>query len=240
MVLHPETQLYRIVIRAFEEYRKSVSHIPAYERAIDEKCIGQRLSYNGRTLHLFGEVHSSKSPVIQVHKKVVPKIRQNPDDWLLLREGADSQVGNASDLPPHFYFQELARIFGLPYENAIAKLSAQRTKRYIMKNGKLTDLELDKSEAVWLLRQLGDEDALDLAIDDICCIFYVAEIMGISSERVDELVHEGSVRLVDFETVVLKHWNDYSRQIFEEKIKRYPTRHNILISAGEAHLPIWT
>ncbi len=86
---------------------------------------------DGRNIYFVGEEHCSRAPIIQTHETVVPRIDNNPSSWLVLSEDGNRPVKNVALEPGKFYFQKLARIYGLPYDDALTDIYSADTRRHI-------------------------------------------------------------------------------------------------------------
>ncbi len=230
MRFETEHQLYRVVIRAVEKLKQN----PIFRSSIEGEMRCTERQSNGQRLYLVGETHYSRKPVDYVHKKTAPEIEQNPQTWLILREDADDIIKSPVEYPTHFYFQELVKLFKLPYEDALANLWSPNTREYIQRNARINEDDIDRF-------------VLDIAMRGIITskninypprfVNQMSEILQKPAEYTSRLLSMGSLANLALEETIVRCWNDCSRERFHKLREKYSDKNNILVSVGYSHLP---
>lgn len=187
---------------------------------------------NGREIHLLGETHRSIKPVDYTHKILISEISKDPSVWLLLREDAKTRVDK--NLPCHFYFQELADIFNIPYEEAVPHLFDKDTLDYIANRAHETEREilricltniLTTSKRNLSLFKQNREGFIDV----------MSKFTHLPAIRIKEALKDGpSDKLM--KNVVSPYWDEFARQKFHEVLNRYKDKKQVIVSVGIGHL----
>ncbi len=197
-----------------------------------EPIIRQR---DKRTLYVLVEAHGSIAPINYTHENLVPKIKINPNTWLILRELKDVEADPFSPRHiSHSYFQELSKLFGIPSEDPIADILSQDTRDYIRRASNISERDIDRS-LITLVVGERDQQRLDHQ-------FLASELVGHLKKPyhyILELLSLGPYRYAEFLQNVGKPWNEYSRQRFQGLLEKYPEKTSILVSAGAGHLPVF-
>jgi hypothetical protein len=217
---------------------------------------------NGRKLYLLGEMHGSITQVDFVHENLVPKITENPKRWLMLLEFASMKSGLLS--LSHFYLEKLAKLFGIPCEEALADLYARDSITYIKNYIQKVDpsLEAKKIDKIVLLSvhfPLYFQKAL---------LSYLVENGFVTEKKAQKIFSKTCSRFVSrfsknsgmpepyvytllielalnnfpetqrqFEEFVVKPWNELSKERFYKLLEKYSDKSEILVSVGIGHLP---
>jgi hypothetical protein len=243
-----EDELYGAVLRAFEQIRVSLEKWPGVNLVIESELSYSEKARGSRTLYLLGESHGSRKPIDHIHERIVPKIKKNPENWLLLREGYKfSEYVNV--FPPALYFQGITKLFNIPYEIALADLLSLDTREYIRKREEISDEDIDREILAYFLetetfmgtgsieipRSVKD---LPKEVNASWIVRSMSEYLKKPWEYVWELLrtmHEHPNRSEE----VLRSWNEFSKERFNKLIELYPDRSDILISVGDAHSPVF-
>ncbi len=225
-----EGQLYQIFTKAVRKLERIFRDYDNLRDLTNGEFRYIERELNGRQLHLLGEEHFSRKPADYVHQNLVAHIESSPQTWLVLREDAEIEEPLLS--PTQFYIKQLAKLFRLPYEEALGDLHAQDTREYIKRKAKINEEDLDRSLltlAIYVCSTQQSEDLPDL-------VRFLAEILQKPPGYTLRLLSMGPKNL-EFEEMVLKHCNGYSREKFHQLLKKYPDRSNVLISVGYDHFP---
>lgn len=229
-----ENQLYRTAIKAAG---KLALH-PNFRDSTEGDILHTEKQLNGQRLFLVAEPHHySRKPVDHVHSLLVPRIQENPGDWLILRKNGSSVVRFPIQAPVQFYFQELAGLLRMPYEEALADLHSHDTQEYIRKNGEVDQKDIDRFIlTVTLNIHLAPSKNIDYPPR---IVGKMSKVLQKPPEYAREIFSMGSLTDTDIEKCIVDQWNDYSRKRFHELRRKYSDRSNILVSVGYSHLPVF-
>jgi hypothetical protein len=243
-----EDELYGAVLRAFEQVRVSLEKWPGINLAIESELSYSEKPRGSRTLYLLGESHGSRKPIDHIHEKIVPKIKKNPKNWLLLREGYGF-TEYMDVFPPALYFQGIAKLFNIPYEIALADLLSLDTREYIRKREEISDEDIDREVLAYFLEtEIFIEKGLieiPRSAKDLPKEVNVPWVVHSTSEHLKkpwEYVWELLKTMhqhPDRSEEVLRSWNEFSKERFNKLIELYPDRNDILVSVGDGHLPVF-
>ena len=231
-----EVQLYKVFGEAIKELEEKFRNHPIF----DEDRINGKFRYldrrlNRQRLHLVGEMYYSRKPVDYIHQNLVACIERSPKTWLVLRENAGKiVVEDPVKYPTLFYLQELAKLFRLPYEEALADLHAPDTRGYIKRKTGISEEDIDR---LILTDAMGFVKVKDLEKNLPYLVIGISKNLQRSIDDTLRLFLLGPNKDLDFDEVIGKHLNDYSRERFHQLLKKYPDRNDVLISVSYSHFP---
>ncbi|MBI2657515.1 hypothetical protein HYX08_02360 [Candidatus Woesearchaeota archaeon] len=233
MEFKDEHELYSIVMEAFEDFKERTEQDPVTRGMVDAEIFEDKRFLRDRTLYVVGETHASKKPVEYVHQSIVPKL--NPNDWIILREGVSKQIKDPKEFPPHFYFQELAKLFSIPYHEAMPDIDDAEVRRFIKKSAGVSDDEIERAMVQFHFQMFPN--APDGPIELLLALLGTAKMMRRSLDDVCRVIKNGAPTIL-YEDIK-PYWEAYSRQEFHKIISLYPERTNFLISVGMAHISVF-
>jgi len=228
-----EDQLYKRISRLFDDIRESLR----YERRkdLDEDVVYEEHQIQGHTLYIVGEHHHSRKQVDYIHEMIAPRIKKNPQKWLILSEDANKKQKNPKKIPSLFYIQELAAIYGLPYVTPLASFTANDTREYIYQQSEIESETIDRVVIEMHFRDLGLSWSTNREVSRGAMKYlgqgenYIRRILSMGPLPNSDLLLE----------IIISNWNDYSKGQLPEKLGQYPTRSEVLVSAGSGHLPVF-
>ena len=252
MTIQTAEQLYQEVMEAFDTLYGRLPHIPEVLSRVENLRYREGV-LNSYRLHFVGEAHWSREPIEYVHDHMVHVIESDPSSWIIFREAAWDRAENASEAPPHFYFQDLARLFGIPYHDALENIFDKKVKERIEKTGDVTEVEIDRCLAHLTLSQDRQEaknavyniieyldDGKVPVLEDLLefkqVVSAIASTLQVSEEYAISLLSKLPLSQKEFDNRICSHWNTISKERFIGILGRYPDRPNVLISAGISHL----
>ncbi|MEK6869524.1 MAG: hypothetical protein AABX74_04795 [Nanoarchaeota archaeon] len=232
-----ETQLYQAVTRVLNtSRRRSSMPFSISEMLKDDELKHQERQLNGQMLYLVGHPIESRKAVNYVHNEIVPNMRQNSQDWLILIENADMVYPNPRDFPTHFYFQGLAGLFGIPYESALADLRDHDIQDRIQRESGIPEGAVDRIIVSMIFKNMPYPDTPSK-------LEQVVNNMSISLKRskdyIKRLLSMGPYKDTTFEESVEKPWHAYSRERFHELLKQYSDKASILVSVKPKDLVVF-
>lgn len=235
-----EARLYKIFVKEMQEEAEGDDPLRGRGRPLcpDGKFVHLERRLGDRTLYLLGEQHGSRGPVDYTHEQLVPKIKQDPRSWLVLYEGAQDVVQDFPNIDPDaFYFHELAKLFGILYDDAIADIYTQDTRAYIKHKTGITEVDFDRLLLKWALPLLQSvpKDKREGWVGS-----WILNMLGKHDTKYRrELLLMGPIKDLHFDEIILPHWNDYSKIRFHQLLKQYADKSNLLVSVGLAHIPVF-
>ena len=250
MILEKERQLYETVCAMFTPQLSG--------QAIAKPVVYVEKMFGNQKVYIVGETHNTRDPIDLVHRVLVPKIEEDPASWLILRENARELYEDPTEGLDAFYFQELARLCGMPYVEALADFRDTSTRDHIKQQAEITDEELDRHIINLLLGYFSFEEAESLhaviaaaktGLDGVdgakirtafSIVKSIATMGRMESKHVASIIFSSPLPDVrTFEEIVGRPWNDFSRQRFHRLRNEYSTKTNILVSVGRNHVPIF-
>ena len=233
MAFESEDGLYAIVVRAFEKYKELYKNNPANNPFQDGKLTHSQWTLdNGQVVYFVGEEHGIRQSVDYIHNEIVPKIKQDPKTWLILREKrAGVKVQSPMGNPPLFYSQELAKFFKIPYIEALTDLYAPDTRAYIQAKAGINGEDIDRIYLTMVTQEFATrEEIINLSL-------FAQKASKVLKKRVEHALM-GPVEDSEqkFRDLVITPWNEYSRERFHRILKQYPNKSNILVCTGSLHL----
>ena len=232
MTFRNEDNLYTAFVKAVKKFEESLRGT-AFGNLTRGKFRYLERKLDGRQVYLLGEEHYSRKPVDYVHWNLVRRIKESPGTWMVLIECAETPMDDPIDSPTHFYIQGLAKLFGLPYEEALADLYAPDTREYIRRNSGITEEDIDRLILTGSMQMCTPEQRADIPR----LIKLQSKNLQKPPEYVVKLLEMGPKEDINFEEVVGRHWNDYSRERFHRLLERYSDRRDVMISVGYNHFP---
>lgn len=239
-----EQELYQTVCDAFDRLR----WVPYYADLVknDLSEFGEK-QLNHQKLCLLLEGHYSKSPVVYTHNDLVPRIEENPQNWLILNENAGTIITDPMRNPTHFYFQELAKLFNIPQEDAIAQLYDPEVRRYIVEDLQASyEITLADFDSFLVFSDLQNLQKIQgqITMEDLtrfvnnmskhyqCDPQYIAQIIG-------DFKHRPGPAVMIPDELYVNPWNKFSQRRFNEICSQYKDKTNILVSVGIDHSPVF-
>lgn len=239
-----EGELYKRVMRVFRDPEKRASIQDELKKKVQDLTEGAMVYFSrtgDRTVYVVGGTFYSKEPVQHIHREIAPAIVKAPRDWAIFRQGASLHLDFPETDPAHFYCQELARMFRLPYEDALADITSKNTRNYIQEVGGISPKDLDR----WVITRYITtivENARGAASTEgekrivmARAMVRVAEILGKPLAYVADRILEGPTPDKSIEDTILLHWGNVSREMVYKEIGRIERR-NILISIEYEHV----
>lgn len=241
-----EEQLYETAIVGYNIFIDYLKDNPMVTRALrdDDQYAYEERQVGNKKIHFVGEMHFSRKPIDFMHQNLVPEIKRDPKSWLILREGGSESIDEPQNSASTFYVQELAKMFNLPYEEALADLWSPDTRKYITQRTGISEKDIDRLLLSTVLgaysQEIKDNNYIipEHVIERI--IVFLKKPKDYTTQLTRE--HYGKPLEPDFEGKLgemIKSWNDYSKVRFNEMLQKYPERTNILISTGNKHLPVF-
>ena len=155
----------------------------------------------------------------------------------MLYETANEPITDPVDSPTQFYIQELARLFELPYDGALADLSAQETREHIMKETGVSESDIDKlllKSAKEAIIECGEVTDKEINENDPGFLVNMSELIRKSPEYTRQLLSEGLETNLDFDKAITKSWTACSRNRFHRHLE---THSNILVYVCIGNFP---
>ena len=202
-----------------------ISSVEGDEFASDERIV------LGRKVHLVGETHKSLKPIKYVHDNLVAQIARNPSAWLMLRENARTRTDSGH--PDHYYFQELATIFGIPYEDAIPDLFDRGVIDYIQGHANLSEREIIH---IFITNVTSSKRNLRLLREDReGLVGILSAVTKKPKEYISGIIDERPTDRLLKDTI-MPYWNEYTRQQFHRVLGQYSDKSQVIVSVGIGHL----
>lgn len=239
-----EEELYEATIVGYDKFIDPLKENPVITRSLanEGQPVYTEKQSGNRHLYFVGENHFSRESIDFIHRELAPKIRQNPNSWIILREG-DRESTELLDGPSTFYVQELSALFNVPHEDALADIYSLDTRRYIFETKGVSERDIDRIFTSQILGAYSREirgnnrNLPDHVVDRM--VIYLRKPKDYVLALANELLQKPPEP--DFEEKadkVIEGQNNYSKMRLHEILKKYPERTNVLISAGYRHLPI--
>ena len=201
------------------------------------QLVSDEIEIQDKRIYLVGEQHRTRDAVDYVHKNTVPLIRENPNRWMILREGARAYLNVDSrsllaQFPDFFYFDQLPKVFSLPVGDPIGDITSLETQQRIVAS---SDLTLDEVRG-WYITCFIETNKSKMRgekLRDAC-----AERLGINLDELEcakEFAYNRSVH-----ERLMRAWNASGRNELERILQKYPKIKNVLASVGIAHLPLFS
>ncbi|MBI4162341.1 MAG: hypothetical protein HY513_01550 [Candidatus Aenigmarchaeota archaeon] len=237
-----EDNLYRAVCTGFDVFTRR------FEGTKMEECIGSEALHaeqtylGGKTLYIIGEVHNSKAPVDYVHTVIVPKMEKSPGAWMMLKEAAGTYVASVFSAPAHFYFQELAEYFGLPYLDPLEDIGSEKVRSTIRHACKVSDEDIERFVTCQVIKPYSE---LTTGVDgsrssghDEIIIKGVMRHFRKSRDYAERLITAGPLPF-EVEFAIGDAWNSISRANIDKILGEYSSKAFVLVEVGNAHVPIF-
>ena len=226
-----EDHLYEVAARFWEKHiSKLANHPNADWLFTDNEMVIREIGHKSARVHFVGEHHISREPTDYIHAHIVPQIEQEPQNWLLLAEDA-IHVSRPLNDPGRFYLQELARLFRLPYDEALSSLFAANTREYIKEKSSLSDDDFYRLLITFMLGDLGPKDQKFFERR----IWLVSQDLKKPLSYIQQLMRIGPY--TGFEDLIGKYWNEFSKIRFHKILEKYADKKEVLVNAGYNHLP---
>lgn len=231
MKIKNESQLYQVFEEAIKNLEEKIRGHPILKNCINGEFIYLERKLNRHRLHLLGETHGSRKTGDYIHQNLVSLIEWCPQKWLILHENKD--VVDPINNPTGFYIQGLAKLFRLPYEEALTNLYAQDTREYIKRKTGIKEEDIDRL----IIRIIMDIVTMEDREDPLSVAKFISKNLKKPLDYTIRLLLMGPKTDLDFREIIEKNWNDYSRERFHKLLKSYSDRTKILVSVGYNHLP---
>ncbi|MEK6899121.1 MAG: hypothetical protein AABW79_03430 [Nanoarchaeota archaeon] len=193
---------------------------------------------DGRNLYLVGEIHGAMAPLYHIQHEIIPKMRRNPSNWLIVREGLNAyrdldEATLIKRLPHVLYFHKVPDILGIPSADPIGSIFDRETQDKVAQG---SSLSLDQIRG-WCIASViqanGDDVRNSRELDAI-----ILEKLGVN---VDEATR--AIRFCydpEAHTRLMTGWNACARKEMDKVLQSHPNRPEVLISCGIAHLPAFS
>ena len=221
-----------------ELYEKVISHLD-YSGRIEKSTVER----NGRRLHLVGEEHGSREAVDYAHFEIVPKILVNPNKWMILREGLYSHVNSSEEgllpvIADHVYFTRLPTVLGIPADDVIKCVDDPDVKKGILRESDLTEKDVD----AWLLTTFVHLNKSLVGFERRNAERRLIQMLDRDETYVEEVFQhavseDGPMITRRVHEKLMPAWNRYTSKKLDEILAQHPSRTDVLVSAGIAHLP---
>lgn len=241
-----EEQLYEATIAGYDIFMDYLKNNPVVTSALNnnDQYVYKEKQVGDKKIYFVGEMHFSKKPIDFIHQNLVAEIKRDPKNWIILREGGSESIDEPQNSATTFYVQELAKVFNLPYEEALADLWSPDTRKYISERTGISERDIDRLLLSTVLGAYSQEikdnnyNIPEHVMDRIN--FFLRKPKDYTAQLTREQF--GKPIEPDFEVKfdeMIKSWNEYSKVRFNEILQRYPERTNVLISTGNKHLPVF-
>lgn len=252
MTFHDEEELYQHFLKSQKELLQELGmrdpeyyhHYQIWEK--EKPQYKERTNNLGQRLYIIGEIHGMSQPVEVIHRQLVPPLQKYPSEWLFLVENAGERFFRAEEEPNHFYYQELAALLGIPYEDPLEDILDRATQSFIQDATGYTTGTIDKyfiEEAAAYFINIASIEAREKLNQEHLC-----ELLARTFERKKKIVwpaeyilrqfQQGPLHLFKREKIDAA-WNNYSKLRFQRLCQQYSDRHHLLIVVGAAHMRVF-
>lgn len=220
-----EPELYDMVISVFD-------HL--YQDPQPEQMFSYQLrEVDERRVHVLAEEGNSSKPVEFAHANLVGEIHQDPSRWMILQEGGEDRETDPSIHPTLYYFQELAHLYSLPYEPAMADIFSPSTQQYLTEQG------VDKETIHLYLLTMGILDVAPSSEAELTVFAkFAADLLKKPEEYIWDFLSKGPQPVEERERVD-REWASYSHQHFYQMLEAHPDRDHILVSVIHTHMDVF-